>query len=65
MAKEKGLVWNTGAKVLKSARQRGTWPDGKRVGHGYPQPYLQAKYADMMAALAKTVEGRPGGGWLE
>ena len=56
--------WPSGRAQLRSACSKTRWPDGARVGRGFPQPYLQAQYAVAVANGRKTVEGRPGGGWL-
>ena len=45
---------------MESAIRKGFWPAGRPVGRGHATPYLQPKYA----ARRKTVEGRPGGGWV-
>lgn len=54
----------SGRRVLRDARHAKHWPDGQKVGRGFGQPYLQYKYARAVAMKQKTVEGRPGGGWL-
>ena len=56
--------WRTGSTALKEARQRKSWPDGAPIGRGFAAPYLQSQYAAQIGAKQKTVEGRPGGGWL-
>ena len=56
--------WRTGSTALKQARQRKSWPDGAPIGRGFSAPYLQPQYAAQIGAKQKTVEGRPGGGWL-
>ena len=43
----------------------GLWPDGSKIGRGYPNPYLRAGYALDIAKGLKTSEGRPGGVFLE
>jgi len=57
--------WPSGKFELDVARSDTRWPDGQPVGRGFPQPYLQDLYADAVAAGRKTVEGRPGGGWMK
>ena len=59
-----GDDWPSGRVELRAARAQGKWPDGKPVGRGFPQPYLQAQYANAVTDGLKTVEGRPGGGWV-
>ena len=39
------------------------WPDGRPLGRGHGQPYLQSKYADRVKAGTKTWEGRVYAGW--
>ena len=56
--------WASGEQQLAKMKRQGHWPDGRPIGRGYPQPCLQPKYAEMIAAGIKTVEGRPGGGFL-
>ena len=57
--------WPSGRRELKLAKYHvSRWPDGQKVGRGHGQPYLMAKYAKAVAKGEKTVEGRPGGGWL-
>lgn len=57
--------WPSGRRQLKFAKYHvSRWPDGQKVGRGHGQPYLMAKYAKAVAKGEKTVEGRPGGGWL-
>ena len=41
--------WKSGATERDVARTSGYWPDGKPVGRGHGQPYLQPKYAVLMA----------------
>ena len=53
-----------GVPALRSIQKRGEWPDGQKLGQGYPQPCLQDKYAAAIIEGRKTFEGRPGGGWL-
>ena len=54
----------SGRRVLRDARLAKHWPDGQKIGRGFGMPYLQLKYAKAVAKKQKTVEGRPGGGWL-
>ena len=56
--------WPSGRRKLRTAWDASRWPDGAKVGRGHGQPYLMAKYARAVAKGEKTVEGRPGGGWL-
>ena len=57
--------FQSGRRQLAKGQLSGKWPDGRRIGRGFASPYLQYKYAQAMAERRKTVEGRPGGGWLE
>ena len=57
--------WPSGRNELAHAKKAGCWKDGRRVGRGFPQPCLQAHHARAIARGKKTVEGRPGGGWLK
>ena len=57
--------WPSGKFEFSVARYNTTWPDGEPVGRGFPQPYLEAQYAVAVADGRKTVEGRPGGGWMK
>lgn len=54
----------SGRRQLESAIKKRRWPDGKPLGRGHAAPYLQPKYAAAIAARCKTLEGRPGGGWV-
>ena len=57
-------TWRTGKHALAEAKRRGSWPDGALIGCGHPSPYIRAEYATAIANGLKTVEGRPGGGFL-
>ena len=57
-------AWPSGRSKLREARDKSCWPNGEKVGRGYGQPYLQETYARAVSIGLKTVEGRPGGGWL-
>ena len=57
-------AWLSGRSKLEEARNKSHWPDGQKVGRGFGQPYLHEKYARSVSTGQKTVEGRPGGGWL-
>ena len=57
--------WPSGKFEFSVARFNTKWPDGDPVGRGFPQPYLEAQYAVAVADGRKTVEGRPGGGWMK
>ena len=41
------------------------WSDGSAVGRGSVHPCLRFEYAAAIALGQKTVEGRPGGGFVE
>ena len=56
---------STGQRAISKARATGYWRDGMPFGRGFGQPYLMAKYADAILKGDKTVEGRPGGGFLK
>ena len=56
--------WPSGRRWLNHANRLGHWQDGQPLGKGFPQPCLQPEYARLIARGRKTVEGRPGGGWL-
>ena len=55
----------SGRRALAKGRLSGKWPDGRPIGRGFASAYLQMQYARAMAQRRKTVEGRPGGGWVE
>lgn len=55
----------SGRRQLESAIKKARWPDGKPLGRGHSAPYLQPEYAAAIAERRKTVEGRPGGGWVQ
>ena len=55
--------WASGETELAAFQRVGKWPDGKPLGRGHGQPYLQPLYAHAMRSKRKTVEGRPGTGW--
>ena len=54
----------SGRRQLESAIKKRRWPDGKPLGRGHSAPYLQPEYAAAIAERRKTIEGRPGGGWV-
>jgi len=56
---------STGQRAIAEARDSGFWNDGMAFGRGHGQPYLEPKYADAILKGRKTVEGRPGGGFLK
>ena len=56
--------WESGEGHLCRVRARGSWDDGTPVGRGWGQPYLQPKYARLLASGSKTIEGRPSEGWV-
>ena len=56
---------STGQRAIAKARASGFWDDGMAFGRGFGQPYLEAKYADAILKRLKTIEGRPGGGFLK
>jgi len=56
---------STGQRAIAKARASGFWHDGMAFGRGFGQPYLEAKYADAILKRLKTIEGRPGGGFLK
>ena len=56
--------WSSGEKELAVARHAGQWADGAKIGRGHGSPYLQMAYAQAIRNRTKTVEGRPGKGWL-
>ena len=57
--------WPSGEQALRQALRTSVWADGQPVGRGHASPYIQAAYALAIARGAKTVEGRPGGGWVK
>ena len=54
----------SGRRQLESAIKKRRWPDGKPLGRGHSAPYLQPEYAAAIVERRKTLEGRPGGGWV-
>ena len=59
-----GAGFASGRRQLESAIKKRRWPDGKPLGRGHSAPYLQPEYAAAIAERRKTLEGRPGGGWV-
>jgi len=55
--------WTSGDAELAAFQRVGKWPDGKPLGRGHGQPYLQPQYAHAIRCKQKKVEGRPGTGW--
>ena len=55
----------SGRRQLESAIKKRRWPDGKPLGRGHSAPYLQPEYAAAIAERRKTLEGRPGGRWVQ
>ena len=55
----------SGRLQLESAIKKRRWPDGKPLGRGHSAPYLRPEFAAAIAEGRKTVEGRPGGGWVD
>ena len=55
----------SGRLQLESAIEKRRWPDGKPLGRGHSAPYLRPEFAAAIAEGRKTVEGRPGGGWVD
>ena len=54
----------SGRHQLEAAIKKLRWPDGRPVGRGHAAPYLQPQFAAAIAHGRKTIEGRPGGGWV-
>ena len=58
----------SGRAQLEVAKRWRVWSDGSAVGRGFGQPYLHEfkyAYAAAIALGEKTVEGRPGGGFVK
>ena len=62
---EVAVAFASGRQQLARAIAKKLWPDGKPLGRGHAAPYLQPLFAAAIAHGRKTMEGRPGGGWIQ